>query len=178
MNKKPKKPSPNFGVTSKNNMKMDKTQKIEKESIDFESTNNKFDLGRRLVREKYNINDVDIEAVEFIFWFVYFIERTTEDMIIRAECGVGARREAIQKMVDKLYFGDKISIVSDLYVKNRDKDGLIKLFRKVNDLRNDIAHGRFSDLIYGGRNLSDPKGQLKIVNDFINFANNMSPRTS
>lgn len=158
-------------------MKTDKTQKTEKESIHFESTNNKFDLGRRLVRDKYKINDDDIEAVEFIFWFVYFIERITQDMIIEAECGVGARREAIQKMVDKLHFGDKISIVSDLYVKNRDKDGLIKLFRKVNDLRNAVAHGRFSDLTYGGHHLSDPKGQLKIINDFIDFTGKMSPRT-
>jgi len=176
MNKKPKKPSPNFGVTSRNNMKTNKTQKIEKESIGFESTNNRFDLGHRLARG-LKINDDDIEAVEFIFWFVYFIERTAQDMIISAECGVGARREAIQKMVDKLNFGDKISIVSDLYVKNPKKDILIKLLWKVNNLRNDIAHGRFNDLTYGGHHLSDPKGQLKIVNDFINFQGKMSPRT-
>lgn len=157
-------------------MNTDKTQKTEKEINDIESTKIRLDLGRTLVREKYKINDVGIEAVEFIFWFFYFIERTTEDMLINAECGVGARREAIQKMVDKLHFGDKISIVSDLYVKNRDKDDLIKLFRKVNDLRNDIAHGRFSDLIYGGHHLSDSEGQLKLVNDFINFTNKMSPR--
>ena len=158
-------------------MNTDKTQATEKESASFESANIKLDLGRRLVRESYKINDDGIEAVEFVFWIVYFLERTTQDMIIVAECGIGARREAIQKIVEKLHFGDKISIVSDLYVKNSKNDALVKLLWKVNDLRNNVAHGRFSELTYGGHHLSDSKGQLKLINDFIKFTGKMSPRT-
>lgn len=157
-------------------MSIYKTQKTEKENTSFESTNIKLDLGRRLVRERYKINDDGIEAVEFVFWIVYFLERLTQDMIIGAECKVGARREAIQKIVEKLHFGDKISIVSDLYVKNPNNDALVKLLRKVNDLRNNVAHGRFSELIYGGHHLSDSKGQLKLINDFGKFVKKMRPR--
>lgn len=128
------------------------TDKHKNESVDFENIKflsaKSFDLGRSLVRGRYQINDDDIEAVEFIFWTIYFLERVTQDMIIEAECKVGARREAIQKIIDKLSFGDKISIVSDLYVKNPKKSDLVKLFWKVNDLRNNIAHGRFNKLTY------------------------------
>lgn len=177
MTKKRKKQSPNFGRNNKNNMHTNKTQKTEKESTSFESTNLKLDLGRKLVREVYKINDEDIEAVEFIFWVVYFYERMTQDMIIQAECKSGARREAIQKIIDKLHFGDKISIVSDLYIKDPKKDDFIKLLWKLNELRNNVAHGRFSDLTYGGHHLSDSRGQLKLINDFGKFVKNISPRT-
>lgn len=155
-------------------MNTDKHKRETKESINFEGTEKKLDLARSLVRERYKINDDGIEAVEFIFWVVYFIERITQDMIIEAECGVGGRREAIQKIVDKLSFGDKISIVSDLYVKNPKKEAFIKLFWKVNDLRNAVAHGRFSELTYESYYLSGSKGQLKLINDFIKFVEEWS----
>lgn len=152
-------------------------QKIQKkENINLGSLKIKSNLGRRLVQNKCKINDDDIETVEFIFWVVYYLERITEEFIVGVECRVGARQEPFQMIVDKLHFGDKISIFSDLYAKNSDKNDFVKFLRKVNDLRNAVAHGRFSELVYKGQLLSDTKGQTVLVEDFIKFAENLSLR--
>jgi hypothetical protein len=155
----------------------DPVTKVIEEAAKIESTKNRLDLGRNLVRSRFKINDDGIEAVEFIFWMVYYLERLTQDVIIETESKAGARREAIQKIVDKLHFGDKISILSDLYIENKKKDDYIKFLWKVNDLRNDVAHGRFNELTYKNYNLSGSEGQLKLINDYINFAKNVAPRT-
>lgn len=155
---------------------MYKTQKIEKESINFESTNIKLDLGRLLVRDRYKINDDDIEAVEFIFWISYYLERLTEDSIVAGQGGAEGWK-GIQNIINKLHFGDKIAILSDLYFEKGKKDDFTKFLRKINDLRNSVAHGRFSELTYEGHRLSDSKGQQKLINDFINFGSKISPRT-
>ncbi|MFA5878043.1 MAG: hypothetical protein WC845_01625 [Candidatus Staskawiczbacteria bacterium] len=38
----------------------------------------------------------------------------------------------------------------------------------MNELRNSVAHGRFQELKYEGHALSDLKGQMKIIVDFMN----------
>lgn len=134
-----------------------------------ESINNikkSIDSGRSFIREKYKMNNTEIEAVEFCFWFTYFVERETRNMIIYPEIMSGARLEAINKIIDRLHFGDIISLIADLYIKDLKKDNCIKMLWKINDLRNDIAHGRFDNLKYGEYYLSDPRGQLKIIMDF------------
>lgn len=149
---------------------------MKKESIDIESSKIKLNLGRRLVREEFKINDNDMEAVEFIFWVFYYLERLIEDFIIGVECAVGAREEPFQMIIDKLHFGDKISIFYELYAKSGKKNDFVKFLRRVNELRNAVVHGRFSELKYKGQSLSDLEGQTKLVNDFIKFAENFSPR--
>ena len=47
-------------------------------------------------------------------------------------------------MVGKLHFGDKIGIIEELY--SGKKNNFIKLMRKIQNMRNDVAHGRFDDL--------------------------------
>ena len=76
----------------------------------------------------------------------------------------------MNKIVDRRHFGDKISLISDLYIKEPKKDKFVKILWKVNDLRNSMAHGRFDELKYEGHHLSALKGQLKIVTNFMNSA--------
>jgi hypothetical protein len=157
-------------------MNTDKTQVTEEESINFKDNKNKLNLACILVRDRYKLSEEDIEAVEFIFWISYYLERLTEDSIFAGQGGVEGWM-GIQNIIDKLHFGDKISVLSDLYFEKGKKDDFIKFVRKINDLRNAVAHGRFSELTYRGNRLSDSKGQWKLINDFINFGKNLSPKT-
>jgi len=147
---------------------------LEEHNLDFNQIGVELDIARHIVRDKYKMNDGSIAAVEFVFWFSYFVERETQDLIVEPEVQIGGRRESIEKLVDKLHFGDKISIISDLYVQNPKKDRFITLMRKVQDLRNDVAHGRFDKLLYDGYELSSARGQLKILGDLMNALLNKS----
>jgi hypothetical protein len=141
---------------------------LEENKIDFKKTRDELDVARKIVRERYKMSDEDIKAVEFVFWFSYFVEREIQDLIVEPEVRVGGRKEAIQLFADKLHFGDKISIISELYVQNPKKDVLISLLWKINTLRNEVAHGRFNELKYEEYKLSDARGQLKIIADLMN----------
>ena len=128
------------------------------------------DSARLLVREKYKMKTEEIQAVEFCFWFTYFVEREVRDLIIYPEVMSGARLEAMDKIIDRLHFGDKISLISDLYIKDPNKDEFIKTLWKINNLRNSMAHGRFNELKHGEFYLSEIEGQIKIIMDFMNSA--------
>ncbi len=141
---------------------------IEEAGVDFEEARSELDVGRNLVRERWSVGNQSIHAVEFVFWISYYIEREIRSLIIEPEVKVGARKLAIEKIVDKLHFGDKISIISDLYITNPKKDEFIKLVRKIQDLRNDVAHGRFDNLNYSDYSLSNLKGQIKLIIDLRN----------
>lgn len=141
---------------------------LEDNQISFDEMRDELDLARKIVKERYKMAEKEIHAVEFVFWFSYFIEREAQDLIVEPEVHIGGRRESIQLLVDKLHFGDKISIISALYIENPKTDAFVSLMWKVNTLRNDVAHGRFSNLKYGGFELSDSRGQLKIVADLMN----------
>lgn len=142
---------------------------LEKEGKDVNRIKKRLDLGRKIVRQGYKISDKEVEAIEFCFWFSYFVERRIRDMIIPPEVMAGANVGVMQTIIDRLNFGDKISIISDLYYKDSKKDGFVKILWKINELRNAMAHGRFDELKYGGYHLSDLKGQLKIFGDFTKF---------
>lgn len=141
---------------------------LEDNRIDFDKVRGELDLARKIVKDRFKMAEKEIHAVEFVFWFSYFVEREAQDLTVEPEVHIGGRREFIQLLVDKLHFGDKISIISDLYSKDHKKDAFVSLMWKVNTLRNHVAHGRFGDLKYDGFELSDSRGQLKIVADLMN----------
>ncbi|MDQ5927928.1 MAG: hypothetical protein QG633_366 [Patescibacteria group bacterium] len=118
-------------------------------------------LARGMVTGKFSLTDEQFETIDFVFWISYFVERAAEEFITFPEVSVGARKEAMDVLIGKLHFGDKIKVIEELYMGKKDK--LIILMRKIQDLRNDIAHGRFDKLDYGGYSLSDNRGKLKLV---------------
>lgn len=119
------------------------------------------DIARKMVKERFSLTNEQFDAVDFVFWVAYFVEREAEDLIIYPEVKIGARQIAMDTIIGKLYFGDKIKIIEELYAGK--KDSFIKLMRKIQDMRNDIAHGRFNKLTYGGYDLSDSRGKIKLL---------------
>lgn len=119
------------------------------------------DIAKKLVKESFSLSDNQFEAVDFVFWTSYTVERYADELIIEPEVHAGARKEAIELLVSKLHFGDKIKVIEELY--SSDKDPLVKLMRQIQDLRNNIAHGRFNNLEYGSYPLSDNRGKLKLI---------------
>ena len=146
---------------------------FEDAGMSFEDIRNELDIGRTLVKSAFEIDENDIKAVEFVFWVSYFAERTIHEMICNVEEKMGARQDMLKKITGKLHFGDKISVISELYA-NGHEDALVKLLWKINSLRNACSHGRFSELVYSGLHLADLKGQIKLTMDIKNAALNES----
>jgi len=119
------------------------------------------DIARVMVKKMFSLNDNQFDAVDFVFWIAYFTERNAEELIIYPETKLGARKEAMETIINKLSFGDKIKIIEDLYTIK--KDPLVKFMRQIQDLRNNIAHGCFENLTYGGYHLSDNRAKLKLI---------------
>jgi len=109
----------------------------------------------------YSLADDEFDAVDFVFWISYFVERTAEELITDPQVSVGAPKRTMDFLVNKLHFGDKIKVMEELY--DLTKDRFIKCMRKVQDMRNDIAYGRFNNLKYGGYDLSDNRGKIKLI---------------
>ncbi len=118
-------------------------------------------IARVMVQKRFSLTEDQFEAVDFIFWIAYYVEREAEDLIIYPEVQIGARQKAMDVMMGKLHFGDKIGIIEELY--SGKKDNFIKLMTKIQNMRNNVSHGRFDNLNYGGYNLSDNKGKMKLI---------------
>ena len=122
-----------------------------------------------MVKRRFNLTKQQIDAVEFVYWMSYFIEAELKQMILFVEKNLGNKTNMLEVALDKLHFGDKIGLI-EIYNENSKSDSFIKMCRKINDLRNDVAHGRFEKLEYAGFSLSDTKGQLKLFADIKNAA--------
>lgn len=128
------------------------------------------DISKKIVEERFHLTDEQFEAVDFVFWIAYYIEKEAESLIIYPEIGAGARQVAMETIISKLHFGDKIKIIEELHSGKKDK--FIKLMRKIQDMRNDVAHGRFDNLQYGGYYLNDNRGKLILIADLRDTALN------
>lgn len=139
----------------------DLIRKMTELGIDFKDLGK--DIAKDLVKRRYkDLTDEHFDAVDFVFWAAYFIERTAEELIIEPEVvQFKAREVAVRALVSKLHFGDKIKIISELHAKN--DDPLVKIMWVIKNFRDDIAHGRFNNLVYGSYHLSDNRGKLKLV---------------
>jgi hypothetical protein len=131
----------------------------EERGIDFSGLSK--DIARTMVRQKFALSEEQFEAVDFVFWMSYMVERDAEELIIEPEVHIGARKTSIELLVSRLHFGDKIKVIEQLYTSK--DDPFVKLMRQIQDLRNDVAHGRFNNLKYGGYSLSDNRGKLKLI---------------
>jgi hypothetical protein len=87
-------------------------------------------------------------------------------IVLNSEITIEERETALTFIIDNLYFGDKIKIIEKFYSSKN--SSIIKLMRKIQDLRNHIAHGRLDKLLYDSLKLSEGKGQLKLFVDLMN----------
>ena len=58
---------------------------LDKRNINLEKFGQELDIAKKLVKEEYQINDTNIQAVEFVFWLSYFVERSARDFIVEPE---------------------------------------------------------------------------------------------
>lgn len=130
-----------------------------KNGIDFSGLDK--NIARTMVKRQYSLTDNELDAVDFVFWVSYFVERTAEELIIDPQVLIGAPKKTMESLVNKLHFGEKIKVMEELYIST--KNPFITFMRKVQDMRNDIAHGRFNNLKYGGYDLSDNRGKIKLL---------------
>lgn len=136
-------------------------RKAEEAGIDFSDL--KFDVKKKLIQDGYGLSDKDLEAVDFVYWISYFIERSAEELIIDPQVEKGAQRETMEVLVAEMSFGSKITVIEKLYLKKGDV--LVKMMRKIQILRNSVAHGRFDELVYKGYHLDKGNGQILLVGD-------------
>ena len=134
-------------------------------------------IGKLFAQKRFPelIKQEHIGAVEFMFWFCYFVEREIGDDIYEIEILLGKNPEEIEGMVDGMDFGGKIAFIKKHYVENPNEDSYTALLKKIKDLRNHMAHGRLNKLEYGGYFLSDPRGQLKLTAHFRNALRKKEP---
>ncbi|MFH1661915.1 MAG: hypothetical protein ABIA02_02370 [Candidatus Falkowbacteria bacterium] len=127
-------------------------------------------IGRLFAQQRFPelVKQKHLEAVEFMFWFTYFVEREIRDDIYWVEKTLGKNMETIDKKIDGMTFGEKINFIKENYSEDPNNDSYVILLGKIKDLRNHMAHGRLNKLEYGGYFLSDPRGQLKLSTHLLN----------
>lgn len=124
-----------------------------------------FNLSKASLKRHYSMTDEQIEAVEFIYWVSYLVERSISEMISSIEKALGTNIKMIDAMLGRLHFGDKISLIDDEYNLKGQIKPFITMAWKVNSLRNNVAHGKFNDLKYEGMDLFQTKAQFKFFID-------------
>ena len=90
--------------------------------IDFSGLDK--DMARKLVQKRFALSEEQFEAVDFVFWIAYFVERDAEELMVEPEVQAGARKIAMEAIIGKLHFGDKIKInvskdIASYYTQNR-----------------------------------------------------------
>lgn len=142
---------------------------IEKQGGSLEDIK-KLGIAKIMIRERFPelIKKEHEEAVDFCFWFTYFVEREIRDTIIEVEKGLGKNIEDIDKLVDDMTFANKIIFIDKNYNTDLRSTTYINFLREVKNIRNNMAHGELDKLKYGGYHLSDPRGQLKILASLVN----------
>lgn len=124
----------------------------------------KLEIGKLMARKRFSelVKQDNIEAAEFVLWFSYFVEREIRDSIFYVETKLLKDPIEIDKMLDKMTFGQKIRFIEEHYIDNPKMDSYVKILKSIKNLRNCMAHGELDKLVYGGYFLSDPRGQLKL----------------
>ena len=122
------------------------------------------------------LTDEQINTVSFVFWLCYMAETDLNAVLLKAwdmaqkVCQFPNQEEVNQVIkdmgidLDKLeYFSQKIS----LYEKMFGKIARVKLFWKLNTIRNDLSHNRIDSLTYNGESLMLRATKEKIITDYF-----------
>jgi hypothetical protein len=127
------------------------------------------------------LNQDYIHSVHFVFWLIYMSESDLNDVLkVSWETAlVGANENTVFEMIQTLneaiqgekrldpsnleFFSDKIKIYESFY----GKDNRTKLFWKLNDIRNDLSHGRITALTYDGESLNELDTCKRLLRDYF-----------
>lgn len=152
-------------VDSDPDILINKAQELD---VDLNSTGFKSDISKRMAIDFFKLKDEEVETADFVFWISYFVEKMIEDWIMNTKgCSVYTD-EFIDIVISKETFGGKIFILEKLFSKKNEHKKLIKLIRTIQEMRNNVAHGKFQDIKYGGYNIADVRGRIKIIGELKN----------
>lgn len=127
------------------------------------------------------LNQEHVHSIHFVFWLIYMSESDLNDVLKESwESAIAGAdetvvhemiqtvNEAIQgkKKIDPLnleYFSDKIKFYECFF----GTDNRAKLFWKLNDIRNDLSHGRINALTYNGESLNELDTCKKLLKSYF-----------
>jgi hypothetical protein len=136
-------------------------KKIQSDEIDISHID--FNVLKKKVENTF-LTAAQIEAVESVFWATYLVEKDAANMISSIEKQLG-NTDIVDSLLNRLTFGDKISLVKERYNKSGLINPFVNFAWKVKTLRDAVAHQRFEELKYDGLDLSDKKSQFKFLID-------------
>jgi hypothetical protein len=145
---------------------------------DIESHLSDRDDIRGFIKKSFSLSEDQMDTVEFLSWFIYYAERSLRNiLIIVLKGGIksedGSYEKIIEFIIDKFNFTEKIDLYNE--ASSGKKAGkLVSYFRKINQLRNDIYHGRIEDLKYNKADLRQKKTRSKMMFDFFKALNDAS----
>ncbi|OGI26046.1 MAG: hypothetical protein A3J76_05545 [Candidatus Moranbacteria bacterium RBG_13_45_13] len=133
------------------------------------------DLNRLFAKTRFKLSDDQMDTVEFALWHIYYVERSLGDVLVKILKGGiksndGSYEELIEYLIDRLFFTEKINIFEKASSTNRPKN-LLKYLRKINNIRNDVYHGRIDNLKYDGKNLTSRETKEKLIDDLDSALN-------
>lgn len=148
-------------------------------------------LSQIIFHDALKLNNNTTDTISFVFWICFMAEQDLKDIeyealriakiaypkgadeevlkIIKEEYGIQLHKidpDDKNHSEQNIYFGDLIKIKEKLFGKTN----FIKLLWKLNDIRNNLSHGRINSLQYNNESLFQRLTKEKLLIDYFTFA--------
>jgi hypothetical protein len=137
------------------------------------------DLYTILAKKGCSLDDEKISEVNFIFWFVYYVERKLKDSIsnpvltyIKSKGFSGDLNTVsnyIDSCMDELTFTSKINVYQAI-MKGTKFEPKVKKYvnfcRELNTIRNQISHNKVEVLLYKNRPIKNRTTKEEMIRNF------------
>lgn len=138
---------------------------------------------KEAVIEKLSATDKEIETVNFVFWLTCFIEKEIFTKVVSTSISQWAKLAGMKNsdeyllfIFDEVSFMGKIKILEkgfDLYGPgNPGLKPFIRYCKELSDLRNIIAHHKFSNLKWRGKDINEEETKSLMIQEFETVATN------
>jgi hypothetical protein len=130
----------------------------------------------------FNFSDEKISMVSFVFWFAYLAE-TKLDEVIKLAWDAAQKdvpidedtKQLVKKYINSFVMGKEIDPEKPEYFIDKIKltqvffpgSSLVSIYYKINEIRNDLSHGRIDSLKYNNESLSLRKTREKLLIDYL-----------
>lgn len=136
---------------------------------------------KEAVKEKLLIADQEIETVNFVFWLTCLIEKEIFTKTVSNSISEWAKLSGMKNsdeyllfIFDEISFMGKIKIMEkgfDLYGPgNPGLKPFLNYCKELSDLRNKIAHHKFTGLTWREQNLNEEKTKSLMIQEFESLA--------
>jgi len=136
---------------------------------------------KEAVKDKLLITDQEIETVNFVFWLTCLIEKEIFTKTVSSSISEWAKLSGMKNsdeyllfVFDEISFMGKIKIMEkgfELYGPgNPGLKPFLNYCKELSDLRNKIAHHKFTNLLWRGQNLNEEKVKSLMIEEFESLA--------